>query len=1138
MASPTHPILSDLDDLESDQANFFRRNLAVDPALDTEQAIAALSLSRNTSATTASHLPPIQERKPVRRRRRPNFSQNSSDKSAFPPVHVDEGGFRFGKRKTEKARAENGGSRRDGMLGEVDERIRHMSAEELAEARAEIEGLLSADSIRFLKERGKKRGNEVCDTSKSHQEANWRGGERNKSYDRGLMGKENDSELLLDADESEAEHATTSVTDVGRKIDKEAEAYEAEKRLWMSEATQEVAEQADVDQLLADAVRELGPLGKHRFNLEGDLLSPHEVESLPVHLGLHHHGSAPASAGYTLADLLLLTRSTVVTQRVVALRIVTVLVMKYREEVLEPLVKSGGLALVFAEFPPHAVFESALTLQVTYVEAVEAVVGEYWKVLEEELVPDLYFASRFYTGSLMEKAQSCFEVLANSGCPGMLVNVTRESVARNGGDKLACRSLAVLRAIVKSSAAAAKAVLMSDAMSKVLQQLACGSDPLHTSTVLLACDNLAQAVVSIGWEGTNVLHTLEKNVLSDEFLHKISMHLAWFLRQMPDKPQNSQYDAALGAIRLFRAALAFERGTVIFTASAQAVCRLTQDSKTSSEAFLALEAYAHALYTIISRQMGIEKKTVEDGTEGDMCRYAADQLSELLPMALSACRIFTSLRSPKRESTAVRRAAAGHFAATVLSTATIPLDKTIAASLLSECSEASRKIQSKSYRSKESLSAMQALASVCHAGARMLSRMSLDPAFAKREIASLMWGVDFESEILCDHPAGINPWRPVANACAEWIGSLAKVDCGIETARLGANLLPLLFDSQVILDLLSRCILKTQILTQMSKRITIEDARQCAQDLLPVALTDMHTLFIDEDEISPAKECRKGENSHSVFLFRIMNMWMKHAEIIGSVLNLSWAFFEGGLMEPVQLFQCLLLAPRETHDSTENLFSFMLAFARDAVKDGQCLLQATQTRISPTSTIPNSNFSESVLLLAEHLTFRGPQLANSAGSSDGLSSILMTIMCKKEADVSLRLSIWQKTIVECGGGMLYQNASYLPFEFGKSIDIETDEDDAILASYCAALKEGILIGERCPFLLGSIIVSRLNCRLRRGRGLQVLRALQDSLRDRTQTTAYESLRHLVQTNPNDNGNSLALISWFRTHAFYCSHDGP
>ena len=55
-----------------------------------------------------------------------------------------------------------------------------------------------------------------------------------------------------------------------------------------------------------------------RFDFRGALIPPSRAAAIPVTAGLHHHGDAPDAAGYTVAELAHLARSTVPAQRCVA----------------------------------------------------------------------------------------------------------------------------------------------------------------------------------------------------------------------------------------------------------------------------------------------------------------------------------------------------------------------------------------------------------------------------------------------------------------------------------------------------------------------------------------------------------------------------------------------------------------------------------------------------------------------------------------------------------------------------------------------------------------------------------------------------------------------------------------------------
>jgi len=55
-----------------------------------------------------------------------------------------------------------------------------------------------------------------------------------------------------------------------------------------------------------------------RFSFAGELIAPKTAAQIPVTAGLHHHGESPDAAGYTIAELAHLARSTYPAQRCVA----------------------------------------------------------------------------------------------------------------------------------------------------------------------------------------------------------------------------------------------------------------------------------------------------------------------------------------------------------------------------------------------------------------------------------------------------------------------------------------------------------------------------------------------------------------------------------------------------------------------------------------------------------------------------------------------------------------------------------------------------------------------------------------------------------------------------------------------------
>lgn len=58
-----------------------------------------------------------------------------------------------------------------------------------------------------------------------------------------------------------------------------------------------------------------------RFDFRGRLIPPSLAASIPVTAGLHHHGDAPDAAGYTIPELVHLSRSAVASQRCIAYQV-------------------------------------------------------------------------------------------------------------------------------------------------------------------------------------------------------------------------------------------------------------------------------------------------------------------------------------------------------------------------------------------------------------------------------------------------------------------------------------------------------------------------------------------------------------------------------------------------------------------------------------------------------------------------------------------------------------------------------------------------------------------------------------------------------------------------------------------------
>ncbi|KAF9911553.1 RNA polymerase II associated protein 1 [Linnemannia zychae] len=82
------------------------------------------------------------------------------------------------------------------------------------------------------------------------------------------------------------------------------------------------------------------PAAHYRFDFGGQIMTD---EDTPVHLGLHHHGMDPTKAGYTLAELLHLIRSTVPSQRILPLNIVAKVLQNCRNPDYSPYDIRAGI---------------------------------------------------------------------------------------------------------------------------------------------------------------------------------------------------------------------------------------------------------------------------------------------------------------------------------------------------------------------------------------------------------------------------------------------------------------------------------------------------------------------------------------------------------------------------------------------------------------------------------------------------------------------------------------------------------------------------------------------------------------------------------------------------------------------------
>ncbi|KAJ2452232.1 hypothetical protein EV183_003090 [Coemansia sp. RSA 2336] len=239
---------------------------------------------------------------------------------------------------------------------ENEDRIKGMSREEIAEAQSEIRAMFSSDTIKRLQQRKAKPKAPLQDTpteSKSSQatkqvrfaEAAQTPGDSEDSA--GLVPPPPPPAEWVDAEEpanSDAKTPNLNVDDNSTGADSKFY-QEAKRRLYPSEAVEDaqmawimghkqakspmemaVSESQKQSAQAASKAAAAGteddlmakPAAHIRFAFDGQILGEEDAD-IPTNIGLHHHGEDADKPGYTIPELLHLSRSTVSGQRSVSM---------------------------------------------------------------------------------------------------------------------------------------------------------------------------------------------------------------------------------------------------------------------------------------------------------------------------------------------------------------------------------------------------------------------------------------------------------------------------------------------------------------------------------------------------------------------------------------------------------------------------------------------------------------------------------------------------------------------------------------------------------------------------------------------------------------------------------------------------
>ncbi|RMZ85373.1 hypothetical protein DV737_g775, partial [Chaetothyriales sp. CBS 132003] len=191
---------------------------------------------------------------------------------------------------------------------ENDKRLAEMSEEEIAAARAELLGGLSPDLVERLLKRANIGHDPSLETSDQEHTPYPLSDSQLPSSSTLHFPTPNDPSAYTALDPNSPSFLTDLHSTYFPSLP-----HNPSSLSWMTDPTEADDQHSPYNPSLASL-----PASALRFSFTGRLIPPNESLTIPVTEGLHHHGQAPSSAGYTIPELTLLARSTMPNQRCVA----------------------------------------------------------------------------------------------------------------------------------------------------------------------------------------------------------------------------------------------------------------------------------------------------------------------------------------------------------------------------------------------------------------------------------------------------------------------------------------------------------------------------------------------------------------------------------------------------------------------------------------------------------------------------------------------------------------------------------------------------------------------------------------------------------------------------------------------------
>lgn len=1006
-----------------------------------EQAFRAernLDEDQNLSSTSSSAFrAPVTERKPTRRLRRKRVSP--SHPSGFPtPVSA------FDSSKSQYARnridvpTRSHFAKGDGF-SEADLRIASMTEHEVQDAVSEIHERFSPEIIEFLKRRS---STEMKDRKYDIEDQN----------PRPHQSSSNRSNIL-----------PTEVSDLVHS----GVVVENEKLLWTMNPTSVDEFQLKLDNVLVECNRRLGCMGKCRFGFDGLQLSCEQVSNLPSHLGLHHHGAKPADAGYTISELILLSRSTVRGQRIIAFETLARVFKNNAPHVGKLLAEAGALSLMFMKLDEK---QSSIDMAtgIALLSAAEASLGGFEVTPVSELTHDSYFASYFYSPFAPKNMDPVLVSLLESDLVSILVQLARSCFTTSASDECA-RILNLIRFIICNCDLKHGCALLSKLNISYLLDIV--FDRAITESTYLACDTLAQLVLFTGW-GNPENSSVKAILLSDRCLRAVSSHLQMYLVPRSKLDCITLLTGA-ASTRVLRAALVFDAGTVPFFDSLSALTVLCNPNCGTeitdsigcvmAECFRAMETYIHSLYSKLAHHHDTSNAT---DMRAESLRFLK-QLELLVPFHQYANRI-VALGSFRHRTQL--KAAALHFVGSFTSMFRKAVSVDDPENVLHNVKEAIHAVIHEEFTAIE----LQDVLSFVHGAGRKLMKFSLPVSTVAQICKSLL-------SISRDKSEDLSLIRSVvANTATDWLVKLSRMAPDLNTARLAIDLIPHSEEPQFFMELLFKCIIHSKFLVSYSSDGCSSTAHQYVEKLSERTLQWLH----NERSIL---EHKKTQSLTKLEL--VVRSWFESAQSTGGTDDVteegaaaSEALISSNLISASSLYRVLPFASPSSFLKGSRFAKLVFLCGRKTFQKQLVAFDSyVSTKISAQSSERPNLLTNRLIVLCDALTDRGPFISDNSGIfDDTLATMVLNVMCRHDAHTSLRLHLWRSAVRDCGGGTLFNHAELFD---ESSFYKNNDEDDEVIAEYCFSIANGLMRRNRCPLHLRKIVFSRvserLNCEDRR-----------------------------------------------------------